>query len=93
MTTIRLSQAHSLPVEALKERMTTFEGEISKYGVSLAWKGNRADIKGLGVSGEAHLSPTEVTLQLTLGMLAKAAGVDAVKLENSIQKRLKAALE
>ena len=43
--------------------------------------------RGIEVSG------SDITIKLKLGMLARAAGVDPVRLEGSIRRRIKAALE
>lgn len=91
MSTIRLTQAHHLPPDEARRRFDHFEGEMKRYGVSLAWTGHTAMVKGTGVSGDASITDAAVTLTLKLGLLAKAAGVDAVKLEASLAKRLRAA--
>ncbi|MCK6527646.1 polyhydroxyalkanoic acid system family protein [Myxococcota bacterium] len=93
MSTIRLTQKHDLPPEEALKVFERFEGEISKYGVKLSWVGLRAEVKGMGVSGDAEVRPGEVALTLKLGMLAKAAGVDPARLEASLAKRFKAAFE
>jgi len=93
MSTIRLTQKHDLPVEQARALFDRFQDEMGRFGVSLHWTGNRAEVKGIGVSGDAEVRSGEVSLTLKLGMLAKAAGVDPVRLEASLAKRLRAAFE
>ncbi len=90
---IKVSQPHSFSVDEAKEKLGSFEEMLGKYGVKLAWKGSRAEIKGFGVSGGVDVSATAVEVAVKLGMMAKAAGVDPDKLTASIEKRLKAALD
>lgn len=74
------------------ERMKKFEDMLTKYGVKARWKGNQAELKGLGVSGRIEVSTADVQVVLKLGMMAKAAGVDVARLQTSVQKRLASAL-
>lgn len=92
MSTIKVSQSHSLSKDDAKTRMAVFEEQLSKYGVKLDWSGFKAKIKGTGVSGGAEILDDLVSITIKLGFLAKAAGVDAGKLEASVRKRLTAAL-
>ena len=92
MSTIKVSQAHSLSKDDAKGRLDVFEQQLGKYGVKLDWKGHSAAIKGTGVSGGAEVLDDLVSITIKLGFMAKAAGVDAKKLEESVRKRLTAAL-
>ncbi len=91
MSTIKVSQPHSLSKDDAKSRLDVFEQQLGKYGVKLDWKGFQAAIKGTGVSGDAEVLDNLVSITIKLGFLAKAAGVDAGKLEGSLRKRLTAA--
>lgn len=93
MADVRVSETHELEPPTAIERMKGFEEMLTKYGVKIAWKGDHADLKGVGVSGSIDVTGADVTVFVKLGMLAKAAGVDAQRLERSIQKRLAAALK
>ena len=93
MADVKVSQAHSLPLDQVRARMSEFEEMMGKYGVKASWSGNKAKLKGVGVSGDINVSDSDVAVGLKLGMMAKAAGVDAKRLEASISKRLKAAFE
>ena len=92
MSTVKVTQPHSLSTEEAKGKLGSFEEMLSKYGVKLAWSGDRAEIKGFGVSGDVKVQADSVQVAVKLGMMAKAAGVDPGKLEKSIEKRLLAAL-
>lgn len=92
MSTIEVTQAHTKSVDDAKTALSSFEADMGKYMVKLVWSGSKAEIKGTGVSGEVVVTDQRVTVKLTLGFLAKAAGVKADLLEKSITKRLAAAL-
>lgn len=91
MADVQVTQTHELPEADALERMKKFEEMLTKYGVKARWKGNQADLKGLGVSGRIEVSAADVQVVLKLGMMAKAAGVDVERLKGSVQKRLSAA--
>lgn len=92
MSTVQVDQAHTLGTEAAKQKLGGFADDIKKYGMSLVWNGGEAELKGIGASGSVKVTPTNVTVIVKLGMMAKAAGVKPEKLQESIAKRLKAAL-
>ena len=92
MSNVRVEVAHTLPAAEVPARLAGFSGMLSKYGVKLTWKGNRGEVQGLGVSGDVSLDPGKVVVSLKLGLMARAAGVDAARLEAGIRKRLEEAL-
>ena len=92
MATIRISQAHSLSPDAARAAVGQFEDVLAKYRARLEWQGNKAQVKGTGVSGDVVISDRDVTVRIELGMVAKLAGIDATKVESSIRKRLATAL-
>ena len=92
MSTIRVAERHALSRETARSRLGPFEEQLKKYGVKLNWSGFKAVIDGTGVSGGAEVLDSVVEITIKLGFLAKAAGVDAAKLEESVRKRLAAAL-
>ncbi|HEY8376731.1 MAG TPA: polyhydroxyalkanoic acid system family protein [Nannocystis sp.] len=93
MSEIRVSQPHNVDVDAAKAKVREFEEMVAKYGVTSTWSGNKATLKGTGVSGSIEVQPSSVDVVVKLGMMAKAFGVDPVRLEASIRKRLKSAFE
>ena len=92
MATIKVHQAHSYPIDEARQRLAPFEADMARFGTKLAWKGAKASVKGTGVSGELVLTASTAELTLKLGMLAKAAGVDARRLQQSIERRFAKAL-
>jgi putative polyhydroxyalkanoate system protein len=93
MSTIKVEKSHQLPIEDAKKAIDRFGEDLkSKYGMNLAWSGNVATLKGTGASGDIEVEPERVVVTVKLGMLAKAAGIKADKVEASIDKRLDAAL-
>jgi len=92
MSKVVVQQNHSLNPDEAISQIAGFQEMMGKYGVKAKWKGHHADLRGLGVSGTIDVTNTEVVVTLKLGMMAKAAGVDANRLKNSIEKRLGPAL-
>lgn len=98
MSTVTVTQAHTLGIEAAKKALASFEGDISKYGMKLVWSGSSGasgasgEIKGTGASGDVRVTDSSVTVNVKLGMMAKVAGVKPDLLQQSIAKRLKSAL-
>lgn len=92
MSDVNVSCPHNLGAAEARKRLGEFEEMMGKYGVKPSWSGNSASLKGTGVSGSIEVTDTQVSIQLKLGMLARAAGVDATKLKGSIEKRLIPAL-
>lgn len=93
MSTINISQPHNLSVDEVRVKLKSFEDTMSKYGVAAKWSGAKATLKGMAVSGGIDISDDKVDIAIKLGMMARAAGVDADRLKASIQKRLTAAFE
>ncbi len=93
MSTVVVSETHSLPPDAVRGRLGDFEDTMRRWGVKLVWKkADRADIKGIGVSGDVVLHPGRVDVTVKLGLMAKAAGVDPERLRGSIERRIRAAV-
>ena len=92
MSSVHVEQPHSMSVEEAKSALESFAAEIAKYGMKLEWTGNNARLKGTGASGEVAVHDDKVTVTVKLGMIARAAGVKADKLEASISRRLANAL-
>lgn len=93
MSTVHVRQPHRLDRSAARARLAGFEEMLKKYRVALAWSGDRAEIKGLGVSGDVVVGADAVDVTVKLGMMARAAGVDAERLRGSIARRLQEAYE
>lgn len=91
MAEVKVTESHDLGAAEARRRIADFEQMMSKYGVKANWSGNKAELKGMAAKGSIVVTDTDASVVVKLGMMAKAAGVDAAKLEGSIRKRLKAA--
>ena len=92
MSKVQVRETHNKSVEEVKAGITEFETMLSKYMVKMDWKGDRAILSG-PVSGSLAITNQDITVEIKLGMMAKMAGIDAQKLEGSIRKRLRSALD
>jgi putative polyhydroxyalkanoate system protein len=88
MSTITVSHPHGVDRSTARSSMTPFEEMMGKFGVTLAWSGDTAQIKGMGVSGSVTVDDTQVVISLKLGVMAKAAGVDPARLQRTIARRM-----
>jgi putative polyhydroxyalkanoate system protein len=73
MADISKAANHSLDVEEVKQRVEKVAGDIAKkMGVKYSWRGDVCDLKGGGLKkGEIKVTATDVSIELTLGMMAK----------------------
>lgn len=92
MSTINVVESHQKSVEEIKSGLSQFEEMFKKYGVKVAWSGSNAALSG-PVSGEINIDDSTLKVTIKLGMMAKMAGIDAARLESSIRKRLRVALD
>lgn len=93
MSDVRVTEPHHTTPEDARQKVSGFEDMMRKYGVRADWNGTKAELKGTGVSGSIAIDASNCHVHVKLGMMARAMGVDPVKLEGSIRKRLKAAFE
>ena len=92
MSTISVVEKHQKSAEEIKSGLSQFEEMFSKYGVKMAWNQNEAALSG-PVSGSISIRSTELEVTIKLGMMAKMIGIDPKRLEGSIRKRLRVALD
>ena len=92
MSTINVVESHQKSVGEIKSGLSQFEEMFKKYGVKVAWNGANASLSG-PVSGEINIDDSTLKVTIKLGMMAKMAGIDAARLESSIRKRLRVALD
>ena len=93
MATISIERNHTLPLDQARAAIEKFEGDLKRYGLKTEWNGNVAQLKGTGASGEIRIDQSKVKVEIKLGLLAKAAGIDPTRVQASIEKRLDAALK
>lgn len=92
MATIRVQQSHTLGRDSALEALRSFEASLAKYRVKFAWERSGARIDGIGVKGNLTVTEADATVTVEIGWAAKAVGVDAARLEASIQRRMREAL-
>ena len=93
MADIHIVEKHTHAPEEAKRRVQSFEDQMEKWRLKAHWKGVNAELKGTGASGAITITGSEVKVEIKLGFLAKAAGIDAKRAQESIQKRLRSALD
>lgn len=93
MSDVNVVEPHNTNPKDAISKVAAFEDMLKKYAVKAKWAGQKAELKGPGVSGSILVDDTNVTVHVKLGMLARAAGIDADKLSGSIRKRLRAAFD
>ena len=92
MANITVREGHQKSIEEVKKGISAFEEMMGKYMIKVDWSGNKATLKG-PVSGSIEIGNEWIEVSVKLGMMAKAMGVDPVRLEGSIRKRLRAGLD
>ena len=92
MAKIKVKESHQRSAAEVKSGITEFESMLSKYMVKVDWKGYNATLSG-PISGGISITDQDISVEIKLGMMAKMAGIDASRLEGSIRKRLRAALD
>ncbi len=86
MSDINVSRAHGMTKdEALGKLKTLADSLRSRYGIGIDFKGDVANVKGKGVSGDARVTDTHVSLNLKLGF---AARLIAGKIKAGVDKQL-----
>ena len=90
MAKIDIRRTHNLGISEARTRVAQIEPDLrSKYGVSLTWSGDRAVVKGPGVTGDAWLDPTDLGMSLKLSMLLRPL---AGKIKSAIERAVDDAL-
>ncbi len=93
MPDVRVTQPHSLPPDAVRERLAGFADMLGKYGVKLTWSGHDAALGGVpGVGGHVKVGAKQVEVLVSLSRMVTMMGIDPGKLEGSIKRRLEEAL-
>lgn len=87
MADISKSTTHSMDTAVLKERLEELTAEMEKkFGIKASWEGNNCQLSGKALkSGKLWFSDSEVTIELTLGMMAK---VFKGQIEKEIEKKV-----
>ncbi|MED5465865.1 MAG: polyhydroxyalkanoic acid system family protein [Myxococcota bacterium] len=91
MAKIRIDEAHGLgSADAARAKVEPVEEKLKdKFGVTFHWAGNKAAIKGKGVSGEFRFDDERFAVDLKLNMLLTPM---AGKIEESIRRAIERAM-
>lgn len=83
MSKISIQRAHHLPhAQAIDAANQMVEGLTKKYGIRSQWHGDTLHIDGSGVTGTLEVTPQQLSLNLTLGLMAamfKSTIVDSIE--------------
>jgi len=75
MANISLSRNHNLSTDELRTRLDTLNGKLKdKFGLDAAWdpkNSNVANVQGKGVKGKVVMSPSSLSVDLSIGMLLR----------------------
>jgi putative polyhydroxyalkanoate system protein len=87
---IALEQAHSLGRAEARKRLAEVEAKLKeRFGVSLQWNGDLAQVTGKGVSGSIAISDTQLVVNLKLGLMMRPlAGQIRAAIQRQIDKAL-----
>jgi len=87
MADISIKRNHSVDKGVLRGRLEELAKDLKvKYGIRYRWDGDRCLLDGAGLKqGTVAISATELTLDVTLGMMAKLL---KPKIEEEINKKI-----
>jgi putative polyhydroxyalkanoate system protein len=87
MADISLKKTHGVDKEVLRGRLDELARDLkTKYGIRYRWDGDRCLLDGAGLKqGIVVISATELTLDVTLGMMARLL---KPKIEEEINKKI-----
>ena len=87
MADISITQKHNLDSQTLKQRVEDLVKDLkAKYGIKYNWSKNICNLSGSGIKkGTVTISDSSLTINVTLGMLAKML---KPKIEAEIGKKI-----
>ncbi|MDD5309321.1 MAG: polyhydroxyalkanoic acid system family protein [Deltaproteobacteria bacterium] len=73
MADISISRDHALEPAELRKRLDRMAEDMNrKFGIKSRWDGDTCHLTGAGLkSGKVVMTPTRVSLEITLGMMAR----------------------
>jgi putative polyhydroxyalkanoate system protein len=73
MADISVTRDHALEPAELRKRLEKLASDMNrKFGIKSRWDGDTCHLEGGGLKGgKLVMSPTRVSLEITLGMMAK----------------------
>ena len=91
MADIRIARPHGMPVSRAKAAAQAAADELAKtYSLSSRWQGNILHFRRNGLDGHIEISPSQVALEIRLGILLKGF---RRTIEKAIGQRLEQALQ
>ncbi|HYA65919.1 MAG TPA: polyhydroxyalkanoic acid system family protein [Burkholderiaceae bacterium] len=86
MADIRIARAHALPVSRAKAAAQAAADDLGReYALTSQWRGNTLHFQRTGVRGWIEVSPSQIALEIHLGILLK---VFKSSIEQSVGRRL-----
>jgi putative polyhydroxyalkanoate system protein len=87
MADISIKRSHAVDTGVLRGRLDELARDLkAKYGVRYRWEGDRCLLDGAGVKqGIVTLSPSELSLEITLGAVARLL---KPRIEQEIEKKI-----
>lgn len=86
MADIRIARAHDLPVSRAKAAAQAAAEDLERqYSLTSQWKGNILHFQRAGVRGWIEVSPSQIALEIHLGLLLKWL---KPTIEHSVGRRL-----
>ncbi|MEH6550456.1 MAG: polyhydroxyalkanoic acid system family protein [Pseudomonadales bacterium] len=87
MSRVNVSQGHDKPLEDVREIVGDVAEKLSnRYGLKAKWQGKDSiHFKRSGVTGELHIHPEKVTIDINLGILL---GMYASKIEKELKSTM-----
>jgi len=90
MADIRIARPHTLPLSRARAAAQTAADELSReYELSCQWKGDTLHFRRSGVQGHIEVSPSQIALEISLGLLLKGF---RNRIEQTATQRLDAVL-
>lgn len=72
MADIRIARAHSLPLSRARAAAQAAADELGRrYEVTSQWQGDTLLFRRSGVQGRIDVSPSQIALEISLGLLLK----------------------
>jgi putative polyhydroxyalkanoate system protein len=72
MPDIRIARAHSLPLSRAKAAAQAAADDLAqRYAVTSQWQGDTLHFQRSGVTGRIEVSPSQIALEISLGLLLK----------------------
>jgi putative polyhydroxyalkanoate system protein len=90
MGTIQIRKSHRLGRREAHRRIQALEPELNqKYGVRLAWQGERADVRASKLSGQLVVDDSQLSVDLRLGLTLVPV---QAKIRSALEQQLERAL-